>query len=52
MDDFKYTEPVAIVLLFICLLLHVLGYNGTVDSILFGIVAFYLGIDLYKKAAK
>jgi len=52
MEDFKYTEPVAISLLFICLVLHVLGYDSLVDSILMGVVASYLGIDLYKKGTK
>ena len=49
MDDFKYTEPVAIALLFITLILHVLGYDSLVDSILMGVVATYLGIDIYRK---
>jgi len=50
-EGFRYTEPVAVSLLYICLILHCLGYNTLVDSILMAVVSAYLGIDLYKKRA-
>jgi len=49
---FRYTEPVAIVLLFVTLILHCLGYNSIVDSILMSLVAIYFGIDLTIKQRK
>lgn len=50
--ELKYTEPVAIAVLFITLVLHALGYNGLIDTILLGVTSGYLGLDLYRKVAK
>jgi hypothetical protein len=51
-ENFKYTEPVAIAVLFVTLALHVLGYNHLVDTLLAGVAAGYLGVDLYQKREK
>jgi len=45
--NFKYTEPVMVTLIFICLILHCLGYNSTVDSILLSLCSAYFGLDIY-----
>ena len=49
MQNFEFTEPVAIVLIFVCLILHCLGYNSVVDSILISLSSAYFGIDIYLK---
>ncbi|MBW2673899.1 MAG: hypothetical protein JRD89_10880 [Deltaproteobacteria bacterium] len=46
MKNFKYTEPVAIVLLFWCLIMHAMGKDSLIDSIIIALVGSYFGINL------
>jgi len=46
MQNFKYTEPVAVVLLFWCLAMHALGKDSLIDSIIIALVGSYFGINL------